>query len=311
MITYDELMTFWEEKEPDCRDWFEQLCAVQSEIVPFIGAGVSKNINGTAYPLWKEFLEEIAKRELLSEEAEKLERLIKANCYEQAASFLQKSLGDVLFRDNVKRIFGADRLSGVKFPETVRLLTQLFHGNIFTTNIDRVIETAFEQLKQRKIQTLVPKMQIDQANQSIDENTSCLIKLHGDVNEFTSWVLTEEQYDSVYGKNPEDTTPFVSILERLMISRKLLFIGCGLVQDRTYDVLSRIIQKNNTYKHFAFTECPKNHDEQIYKKRQLINSWNIYPIWFPEARYESIGVLLQHMLLFQTIHTFDSDLKKK
>lgn len=148
MTTYEELVTFWEEKEPDCKDWFEQLCAVQKEIVPFIGAGISKNINGAAYPLWREFLEEIGKRELLSDEAEELGRLIENNCYEQAAGFLQTSLGDVLFRDNVKRIFGVQRLNGVEFPETVRLITEFFHRNIFTTNIDRVIEIAFEELKE-------------------------------------------------------------------------------------------------------------------------------------------------------------------
>lgn len=174
-----------------------------------------------------------------------------------------------------------------------------------------MIETAFEELKRIKIPTLIPQIQSDQTNQNMDANTRCLIKLHGDVNESTSWVLTEEQYNLVYGENVENTSLFVSILERLMISRKLLFIGCGLERDRTYDVLNRIIQKNNTYKHFAFTECPKNRDDQIYKKRQLINSWNIYPIWFPETQYESIGVLMQQMILHQGLHTFDSNLKKK
>ena len=98
--------------------------------MPFVGAGISKNINGSAYPLWREFLEEIGKRELLSEEVEKLDQFININCYEQAASFLQERLGDVLFRDNVKKIFGEERLKDVVFPETVRLITDVFHGNI-------------------------------------------------------------------------------------------------------------------------------------------------------------------------------------
>ena len=309
MITYEELVNFWEEKEPDCIEWFKQLCSIQREVVPFVGAGISKNINGSAYPLWREFLEEIGKRELLSEEVEKLDQFININCYEQAASFLQERLGDVLFRDNVKKIFGEERLKDVVFPETVRLITDVFHGNIFTTNIDRVIETAFEELKHIKIPMLIPQMQSEQANQNIDANALCLIKIHGDVSESTSWVLTEEQYNLVYGENIENTS-FVSILERLMISRKLLFIGCGLERDRTYDVLNRIVQKNNTYKHFAFTECPKKRDDQIIKKRQLINLWNIYPIWFPENQYESIGVLLRQMILHQGLHTFDLELKK-
>lgn len=311
MITYEELVSFWKEKEPDCIEWFEQLCSLQREVVPFIGAGISKNINGKAYPLWREFLEEIGKSELIPEEAEKLEQYIRENCYEQAASFLQESLGDVLFREKVKKIFGEERLNGVLFPEKMRLITELFRENIITTNIDRVIETAYEGLKQIKIPTLIPQVQSDQVNQNIDANTFCLIKLHGDVNESTSWVLTEEQYNLVYGKNMDDASPFVSILERLMISRKLLFMGCGLERDRTYDVLNKIIQKNNTYKHFAFTECPENRNDQILKKRQLINSWNIYPIWFPKAQYESIDVLMQQMILHQGLHTFDSDFKKK
>ena len=311
MITYNELIDFWVEKEPDCIEWFEQLCSIQREVVPFVGAGISKNINGKAYPLWREFIEEIGKRELLSEEAEKLDYFVNENCYAQAASFLQERLGDVLFRDNVKKMFGEKSLKGVVFPETVQHIIELFHGNIITTNIDRVIETAFEELKHIKIPALIPKMQSDQVNQNIDANTLCLIKLHGDVSESTSWVLTEEQYNLVYGENIENTSLFVSILERLMISRKLLFIGCGLERDRTYDVLNRIIQKNNTYTHFAFTECPENRDDQIYKKRQLINLWNIYPIWFPNKQYESIAVLLRQMILHQACHTFNSDLKKK
>ena len=284
---------------------------IKNEVVPFLGAGISKNINGEAYPLWREFLEEIGKRELLSDEAEELDQFISANCYEQAASFLQEILGNVLFRDKIKNIFGEERLKGVVFPETVQLITELFHGNIITTNIDRVIEKAFEELRHINILRLIPQMQSDQANQNIDTNTFCLIKLHGDVGESNSWVLTEEQYNLVYGEKVEDTSLFVSILERLMISRKLLFIGCGLERDRTYDVLNRIIQKNNTYKHFAFTECPERRDEQIYKKRQLINSWNIYPIWFPKTQYESISVLIKEMILHQESNTDVLGLKKK
>ena len=164
MITYSELINFWEEKEPDCVEWFEQLCSMQREVVPFVGAGISKDINGKAYPLWRGFIEEIGQRELLSEEVEKLDYFISTNCYEQAASFLQEKLGDALFRDNVKKMFGEKRLKGVVFPEKVRLLIEIFHGNIITTNIDRVIETAFEELKHIKIPTLIPQMQPDQAN---------------------------------------------------------------------------------------------------------------------------------------------------
>lgn len=309
MITYEELVNFWEEKEPDCIEWFEQLCSIQEEIVPFVGAGISKNVNGKAYPLWKEFLEEIGKRELLPQEMEELNQRISANCYEQAASFLQEKLGDVLFRDNVKKIFGEERLEGVVFPETVRLIIEVFHGNIFTTNIDRVIETAFEELKHIKIPMLIPQIQSDQANLNIDSNSLSLIKLHGDVSESTSWVLTEEQYNLVYGKNKEDASLFVSVLERLMISRKLLFLGCGLERDRTYDVLNRIVQKNNTYKHFAFAECPKEREDQLIKKRQLINSLNIYPIWFPEKQYESIGVLMRQMFFHQGCYNFNSKVR--
>lgn len=42
----------------------------------------------------------------------------------------------------------------------------------------------------------------------------------------------------------------------------------------------------------------------------MINSWNIYPIWFPEDRYDSIGVLMRQMVLHQELHTVDSSLKK-
>ncbi len=313
MITYEEITNFWKEKEPDCIEWFELLCSIKEEVVPFLGAGISKDIKEKVYPQWKEFLKEIGERELSSTELEKLDQFINTNCrcYEKAASFLQNRLGDTLFRDNVKRIFGEDRLKDAVFPEKVRLIPELFHGNIFTTNLDRAIETAFEELKHIEIPTLIPQMQSDQANQHIDANTFCLIKLHGDVRESTSWVLTEEQYDLVYGKDGEDTPLFVSILERLMISRKLLFIGCGLEQDRTYHVLNRIIQKNNTYKHFAFTQCPEEREEQIRKKRQLINSWNVYPIWFPKEQYESIGVLMRQMILHRGSNIFSSCLKKK
>ena len=175
MITYEEIVDFWEDKEPDCVDWFEQ-----------------------------------------------------------AAGLLQKKLGDALFRYNVKKIFGEEKLKDVVFPEKVHLITELFYGNIITTDIERVIETAFQELKHSKVPTLIPQVLVELANQNMDANTFCLIKLHGDVCESTSWVLTEEEYNLVYGENIENTSLFVSTLERLMISRKLLFLGCGLEQDRTY-----------------------------------------------------------------------------
>ena len=62
MITYKELVKFWEEIEPECIVWFELMCSIQREVVPFVGAGISKDINGKAYPLWREFLEDIEKR---------------------------------------------------------------------------------------------------------------------------------------------------------------------------------------------------------------------------------------------------------
>ena len=311
MISYDKIVEYWGEKEPDCKDWFEELCSIQDEIVPFIGAGLSKNVNGNAYPLWKEFLKEIGKKELLPVEDEELKELMSKNWYGKAAGFLEQKLGDVLFRDNVKKIFAESRLEGTVLPEKIALLTELFQGNIVTTNIDKTIEFAFKNIHNIMIPLVIPQIQSDMANKNISTNALCLIKIHGDVNEATSWVLTERQYDAVYGSKVGEDLPFVAFLKRLMMSRKILFIGCGLEKDRTYDVLNDIIQHNNNYKHFAFIEDPNNDESRIMKKRYLINSLNIYPIWFPSGCFESIELLLKQMTLYHRTKVDAWSVKKK
>lgn len=285
---------FWESSgDKNSKKRFNELIeAFKGEApVPFIGAGmsiidVSKNI----YPTWVSFLDEIANDYMEEEFKEEYKELKDDKKYEELASFLQKKevVGKTLFDEQVKSIFSKEKLEGIKFPRKLLILPKLFKKQIVTTNLDQVLESVFGE----EYEVVLPSMS-ESTYKAIMDSKSCILKLHGDIDEESSWVLTKEQYDKRYNNREES---FVANLGKLIGSKRLLFLGCSLEQDRTLEIVNIISQmaQNQYSKHYAFLE-DMGKENRKKREKYLVNEMHIYPIWFEKGKYESIEVLLEEI----------------
>jgi hypothetical protein len=77
--------------------------------------------------------------------------------------------------------------------------------------------------------------------------------------------------------------------------RPVLFLGCGLQQDRTMRVLENISAQFRSIGPFAILEAPENIDDLPSRARWL-SERNIRPIWYPHGRHDLIEILLRHLL---------------
>lgn len=174
----------------------------KNNLIPFIGAGFSAPI----YPIWKEFLKNTAKSypDCIEEVHDHLDK----GEYEEAADVLCEEMTNFTFRRSISDVFGRHHLEENKGKLSIerKILSRLFHGNILTTNYDKVLETIFE----GNIITLCPHTNYTQ--QLIEElqqnNNPAIIKMHGDIDDVYNAVITSDDYNARYGKF-EMKTPLV------------------------------------------------------------------------------------------------------
>lgn len=183
---------------------------VRGDVVPFIGAGFSKNCNGPegfTMPDWKQLGELIAKElpdfEYLGNPLEAL----------SAYEFKYKRIPLVEF---MRRIF---RINEIQPGDAHKLLATCFGGIICTTNFDTLIEDAFKSL----LRGCIPVTSEDGLAIANSEDAT-IVKAHGDFNHPNRMVVTEDDYDMFIENNPLLCT----YISNLFITKTMLLIGYSL-----------------------------------------------------------------------------------
>lgn len=265
----------------------------QGAIIPFIGAGLSadldKNLN--LYPTWEHFLIECAKNTLNYKE---IEELIKSNNLLAAADEINK--GYRPFSEVIKYTYGT-KIKNYPSKCPVSLLPKLFPNSlVITTNFDYVLDDIY----QRNGNAFVD-IDCSYSNyiigDAIRENKHYLLKLHGKANDLNSLVLTQSQYNEMYGSNDIDfNKPLPKALYKLLENKKILFLGCSF---REEDRFTRIIQKcnetNNGITHYSIIGCSKITSESKALAERLIQKYGIMPIWYPHQQYEWVYEYLNEL----------------
>lgn len=255
--------------------------------VPFVGAGISVACGLFS---WSQLLDMLASEYLTSSERKKYDKTEDYLHYAQAIVDASGNT-DAIMRRIAELFDEAD----VKLTKAPFYLVSSFANNIVTTNYDTILEDASKKMKSRdRHEVLLPCLR-GQMTVAIQENRPCILKMHGSVEEVSSIVLSETQYNEVYGEIGEETNKALPILlETIFSGKSLLFIGCSLTKDRTLDILAKCLKRNNKLKHYAIVELPKDEDEEI-KQRNHLTALGIEPIYFPEGDYESIDLLLEYL----------------
>jgi hypothetical protein len=186
-----------------------------NELALFLGAGVSA---AAGLPLWSELLSQLATEAgLRPEDLRGLDALPP----QDAASLLGRRLGGSALRERVGEIF-ADRPHALAHA----LLAALPVREAVTTNYDRLFESAAAGAG-RPVRVLPADRPAG--------HDRWLLKLHGDVGDVGSVVLTREEFlEYDVGRSA-----LAGVVEALLLTRHVLFVGLSLLDDNLVRIAHR------------------------------------------------------------------------
>lgn len=200
----------------------------------FVGAGLSQPL----FPSWKKllylFLEQAKEGDLSYPESELAELIERGESYLDVADTLVDSIGSTRYRDIMESIFDKD-FSENEVPEAYQTLMNLAPKTIITTNYDRIPEIAGKGKYRVNTNKTAPE-----AARSVSDNKNTVFKLHGDITDQSSIVLTTTDYRKVVYGN-QSTRLFVN---SLLSTKILIFVGFSLSDPHIDDILKNIMSIN-------------------------------------------------------------------
>ena len=264
---------------------FDQLAdsLKDGDVVPFIGAGISK---AGGFPTWKEHLR--GQGRTAGIEPAHTEELLANGEYETVIGEIEANRGRDVFIQEIRDVFSRTG----QIADITLLITELFTDTIITTNYDRLIEQAFDTGAKDTFQIIDGMNPLDDP----DPNRVSIIKLHGDIKNPDRCILSKKQYDQAYGNGGIDLTrPIPKLLEYYYKNSSLLFLGCSLNNDRSIQVFRAIKQKLGDIvipQHFTIEQAPETERELVVRNEYLLRL-GITGIWFEKNQFEYIEGMLR------------------
>lgn len=195
---------------------------VNNKVIPFIGAGFSKNADipkGLTMPDWNE-LGKLAAAEIAD--------YVYGNNAIDALSYYE----DLYSRTKLVEFLMKElHLGKIQPGITYKAFCELFTGTICTTNFDFLLEDTMTFLH-RPVSVVVTKDRLTIDN----KDESKIVKLHGDFNHPERMVITENDYDMYIERNPV----FATYIANLFITNTMLLIGYSL-DDNDFRCIGQII----------------------------------------------------------------------
>jgi hypothetical protein len=257
------------------------------DVVPFIGAGLSK---AGGFPTWEDHLRSQGRTAGI--DGAHIEDLLSRGEYEAVLAEIEASRGREVFIQEIRDVFSR---TGTVTPTTL-LITELFTDTVITTNYDRLIEQALDTGAKNTVQVISGL----NALADPDADRVSIIKLHGDIGTPGQCILGKSQYDQAYGEDAIDLTRSIpKLLEYYYKNSTLLFLGCGLNNDRTVQVFRAIRHEiEERYgdiaipQHFAIEQAPESEQAVIDRNAYLLGV-GITGIWFEKDQFEYVEAMLR------------------
>lgn len=280
-MTLSELINFQSNKVR-----LEEIRKNRRDIVPFVGTGISK---GCGLYTWGELLHKLAVEYLTSDEINSLES--EGDFFKYADQIVAAAGNSDMIMKRIREMFAEAEVIPTEIP---LLLVSEFSRMVITTNYDTLLEKASINSSSGPLTPILPCL-VGQMNESIQINDRSLLKIHGSVEEITSFVFTTEQYRKFYGeKGCREGRLLPEYLMRIFSGKKVLFVGCSLKRDYTLEILEECIKQNRAISHFAIVPYPSESDKQIKNRRDLTRL-GIEPIYYPEGDFQAVNQLIGYL----------------
>lgn len=184
----------------------------------FAGAGLSV---ASGYVNWAELLREIA--EELGLDVDRETNLV---------AVAQYHLNERRNRTRINQKIIDEFSAGHALNDNHQILARLPISTYWTTNYDRMIETALE-ANGKVVDT---KHRVEHLKNTRRGRQVVVYKMHGDVSDPDDAVLTKDDYESYF----RDREPFVTALTGDLVSKTILFVGFSFTDPNIDYVMSRI-----------------------------------------------------------------------
>lgn len=278
----------------DNQDYLRRLVVqlrARQGIVPFVGAGASIALGLLG---WSAFLRRLASE---ARRVAPIKKLVREGSFEEAAALLESELTPFHLHSSIEQEYGDHRLENAPPSDIATSLLRLSSGPILTTNFDRAIEMAAT-ASGSPFERVICGARPDASSAAFRAGKRVLVKLHGDWEERSDRVLTISEYEQAYGVGPPTnidlTRPLPRLLHKVFVGSSLLFVGCGLAQDRTIATLRTVAGIAQEISHFAIVEAPAS----LQKRKELarrLSGLNILPIWYPAGDHGAVLDLLKYL----------------
>jgi hypothetical protein len=219
----------------------------------FAGAGLSVSVG---YVDWRGLMRDIANELGLSVDRET-----------NLVAVAQYHLNERRNRTRINQKIIDEFSSGHTLNENHEVLARLPIATYWTTNYDRMIETALE--AEGKVVDV--KFSVSHLKTVQRGRAATVYKMHGDVSDPDKAVLTKDDYEGYF----REREPFVTVLTGDLVSKTILFLGFSFTDPNIDYVMSRVrvVLRNQPKQHYCILrrEQRKVREKAIdfeYRRRQ-------------------------------------------
>ncbi|MCL2152412.1 MAG: SIR2 family protein [Oscillospiraceae bacterium] len=261
----------------------------ENHIIPFVGAGMSIDIYGS----WGSSLEHImAGYYHNSQESTEVMKQIAGGHFEQAAERIKTKLRDTPFWDRLVEVFSENLITDdALLKMSVRFLPELFPTSlVITTNFDKVLERAFRKDQKDFTEKVTLRHLSEWQAENVRKNKlHYLIKIHGCVSAPDEVVMTKKSYEELY----TDGSVSIERLRGILRGNNLLFIGCGLNEDRTVKLLG----ERDLRGHYAILEMNGKANDDVFEQRRqfMCDKLGMHCIWYPQGEHHYVSDILEYI----------------
>lgn len=236
----------------------------------FVGAGLSQ----PAFPSWesllKRFVEEANGAGMPYTESEMLGYIEKGENFLDIADACVNAMGLPKYRDLMEEIFDKD-VTEATIPSAYKELINLAPSTIITTNYDRIPEVAGR--GKYRINT---NKNPAEAIRSIADEKAVVFKMHGDIVDQSSIVLTTSDYQKI--THGDQMTR--RLLNTVLSSKYTIFVGFSMSDPHLDDILAKI--------NVASSGIPLSHylllnESSAFKANAISNKYGVKVITYTPA----------------------------
>jgi len=208
---------------------------VQRRAIIFLGSGASatcQSSEGVKFPTWRALLKSLSS-DLTGDDKAAFDQALEASRYLDAAQLVTDVVGQPARERKLTDLFANKSIRPSELYEYINLIDQPI---VMTTNYDQMYERyweTFDEVGSPQTQLYVAKYYDDDVVDHLRSARQLLLKLHGDILQVKRIVLSRSQYSNAKYEHAN----FFKIVSALLLTRTVLFIGCGFNGDPDVDLI--------------------------------------------------------------------------